>query len=676
MNKTLIIVRTHRADTASLAAYDLFETLDGFDVVFCIDERAGPVDMQGRATCAYDEGVLHRMGLYAHPNCGWRCGDYCYAVTKSVRPSYDFYWLIEPDVRINTSSLQGFFAQFESSTADYLAPRFGPRDATWIWSQTIRPLGLAPYGGLFPVSRMSARAIDHVYALRRSLSAKPAIANPDAWPNDESLAASALMNGGFTCSDLNDGKILCHSARTLATGAVVDYDVVTSLPPDEMIYHPVRDFGPWLDEAESRIAQLDLSPTTHAAGDRLRAQATFLSGVARACQAHPLYADAALVPLLLARDLWARHPWNEQRAPGSSYQVADENELAVCTANLDRGFGVNPKRPWLATAFLVARLFEPDRLKDVRADRLEIAEGYQLGRFPERFALPLTYDMSARAMIFTAHVRATQVLAAADMAAAQRETARVVITVGDDQLVQIFGAPSDADAPILILSPGHTLPPDVAPLFEAVTNRFIREPESLSALADAPQPQDSKAQQTALSLAYYALVPFLRVHLPGPQSRAIIQLGHKANRLAGPLARGFPKARFVVIWPQRRDWAQAASLIPGMAPAAAAERLAQCLGALRTLRDLGLAPVVVKQEDFATDPAGAMARLLGKDALQDQAVKARLDQAIAGRLPGAGLQTPQPAGGSEQAAWLTEFNAACGRLGLPALMVGLPAGLL
>ncbi len=108
--RNLIIVRTHRADAASLAAYDRYAALPGTDVVFCVDERAGEADMGGRAKIGFNQGTLDAMGLYAHPEYGWRCGDYCHYVVRAARPAYDAYWLIEPDVLIHEDDAGGFFA--------------------------------------------------------------------------------------------------------------------------------------------------------------------------------------------------------------------------------------------------------------------------------------------------------------------------------------------------------------------------------------------------------------------------------------------------------------------------------------------------------------------------------------------------------------------------------------
>ena len=58
--RNLIIVRTHRADAASLAAYDRYAALPGTDVVFCVDERAGEADMGGRAKIGFNQGTWMR----------------------------------------------------------------------------------------------------------------------------------------------------------------------------------------------------------------------------------------------------------------------------------------------------------------------------------------------------------------------------------------------------------------------------------------------------------------------------------------------------------------------------------------------------------------------------------------------------------------------------------------
>ena len=413
MRRSLVIVRTHRGDAASLAAYDRFAAA-GLDVVFCVDERAGPAEMGGRAKVAFDAAVLDAAGLYAHPACGWRCGDYFFAVVRAAHPDYEQYWLIEPDVRINTADLRGFLERFGCLEADLLAPQFGPRGPQWGWTRTAVAAGLAPYGCVFPIVRLSGRAIDHLAAARRGMGADPALANADGWPNDEAFTASVLMAGGFACADLKAGAP-CYDTVTLGVGAVVDFGVIEAKPPDEMIYHPVRDFGAWLEAAEARVAAY----TSTAVG--LRADASFLQGVALACLRHPTAEESALVPLLLEGEAWRVRRW----AAGSGHDTAaaDAQRAVASRQRLARAFGVAPGRPELGVAHLA--MAKAGLGDTAGADDFACGPGVALGRLPWGVMVPYAVDGRDGSRLFTAHVRVSGV----DGMAAQRAAAKVVVRV-------------------------------------------------------------------------------------------------------------------------------------------------------------------------------------------------------------------------------------------------------
>ncbi len=428
VTRTLIIVRTHRADAASLAAFDLYAGLDGMDVVFCVDERAGEVDFCARPKVGFDSRTLRGLGLYAHPNCGWRCGDYFYYVIRTARPDYDFYWMVEPDVRINTNNLAAFMATFAAQKHDFLAPQFGPRNNQWGWTRTILPTGMAPHGCLYPITRLSARAIDHMFAVRRAHSADERLANADSWPNDEVFTASVLEAGGFSCADINQLRP-CTSAASLNVGAVTDSAVLEANAPDEMIYHPVRAFEPWLKNAEQRVATFREQALPRTEFHRLRAEASFLNGVALACLRHPSHQASALVPLMLAQDLWQRRPWAEI-SPHDTVDADHEREVR-CGRLLARHFGAGDKRP-IATAHLVqmAGSFGPLRC----ASDFVCGPAVPIGRCPVETALPYTFDARDGSLILTLHIRAETVFLANDLIAEQRRSTRAIARVTKAEL--------------------------------------------------------------------------------------------------------------------------------------------------------------------------------------------------------------------------------------------------
>ena len=554
MTRQLIIVRTHRADEASLAAYDRFAKLEGYTTIFCVDERNGRVDMDGRTKIGFDAATLADMGLYAHRASGWRCGDYCYYVTRQACPDFDVYWLIEPDVRIHTFDLGGFLGQFAGNPADLLAAQYGPRDGVWGWSRTILPLGLKPFGCLYPITRLSGRAVDRLYEVRRAHSADPAIAERDAWPNDEAFTASVLSAGGFTCEDFNSSGLTCYTGHTLAVTAVVDYDRVEAQPADGLIYHPVRDFDTWLAQADKRITE-KINNARLPSSRVLRADASFLTGAARACLRNPLYEDVALAPLLAAQALWAARPWAADSPLDQT--VADTHQAEQCQRLLDRRFGVSPERPALGTVHLAAARGPAEKLLTAVPEDFELGSGFPLGRFPKAAALPFVYDLDQRTLLLTLNLRPHDLLHAPFLYAAQRKRARVVLRVPMTSLPAIYGAPDRQARPVLIFSLGRTGSTLLEKIVGCVTARSISEPDTATYLSANKMRLAALPTEEREAFTHYAIAPFFDLRIPGGETaRCVIKFRSQVSGIAAEFAETFPKARFVFMLRERRAWAR------------------------------------------------------------------------------------------------------------------------
>ncbi len=648
--KTLFIIRTHVGDSASLAAFDRLRDAGLAHVVFCVDQRHGAADMQGRDSVGFDDAVLAGLGLYPHPKCGWLCGDYASIVTRAARPAFDKYWLIEPDVRFNMNDLAAFFDRFAGIEADYLAARFGRRQENWAWAGPIRAAGLEPYGGLFPVTRQSARAVDHVHAFRRSISANPLIATPAAWPNDEATVASALVAGGFTCLDFNDAGIPCHSEKTFRTIGPFDDACFAPPPGDGMIYHPVRPFDPWLKRVESRIADPVFALSRLRRRFALHNLGKTLSNLAAGCLDHPIYAEAALDPLLFERALLLRQ--EELRAPGDEAYIDDfaRQRTEACDTALERRFAVLPARPQLATAHVVAGR---RRTPQAREDGFVLSEGFALGRCPQHFLLPCAWDAAAGEMLFTMHLRIAQVLAEPELAAAQRQFARVVVRAPAASLPAIFGPRDAAASPVLVFS----LAPEDRTLFRAlarcVTARCVDGPQAaMQVVADGGVADKHPA------LPYYTLAPFWQAHLsPADNGRCVILLGPRAAHSARHFARAVPGAQFLYLMRERSAWARSMFRATSLQPGQVFERYRRSLQAIAVLRRNNVAVSVVFAEDLIADPAAVMMRIAGTHPGGGAALQERLRAVMHALPPTARTATEADRGGEREASLMKAFDA-------------------
>ena len=106
-------------------------------VIAVVDSRTGPIEVPDDISKIVLDPVA--LGLYAHPEYGWRCGDYAlYAALQAV-PDISDLWLIEPDVRIHSSNTKAFFDGMEvTKGADFVTAWFVMASAEWQWYNRYR----------------------------------------------------------------------------------------------------------------------------------------------------------------------------------------------------------------------------------------------------------------------------------------------------------------------------------------------------------------------------------------------------------------------------------------------------------------------------------------------------------------------------------------------------------
>jgi hypothetical protein len=170
---------------------------------------------------------------------GWRCGDYGFYLARAQFPDEPFFWIIEPDVRFSAGGSAAFFEMFRNeTTADLLVADLRPADHTYFWEFTIAARGLEVYRCIFPLVRLSARAIDYLLVKRQELSQRPR--RRREWPNDESFVATMLNNNPeMTCRDLNDFDRTLYNDDTLSFWKPLDGDALRMQDDRLTIYHPV-----------------------------------------------------------------------------------------------------------------------------------------------------------------------------------------------------------------------------------------------------------------------------------------------------------------------------------------------------------------------------------------------------------------------------------------------------
>ncbi|HEX9159510.1 MAG TPA: hypothetical protein VF835_04720 [Rhizomicrobium sp.] len=593
--RDLLIVRTHLADRESLSAYDRYAALGYFDVVFCCDERRGPVDCGERSKVRFDNDRLAGLGLHPHRDCGWRCGDYFYYVTRTDRPDYSYYWMIEPDVLINWTDVTDFFAKFRDDTSDLLAAKFARRDWRWGWYNSMKNSYPAVYGCIFPVTRLSRPAIDHCFAARKSATAR--LKSTD-WPNDESFVACELGNNGFVCSDLNIEDRVVYSARSFRNVAPHDAETLALRGADDLLYHPVGDFKGWLTELDAEVQK---SPTVS------RYAATQLNAAADILVDDPETLDAGLVPLILCSHAWAERAWST-KTKGTTDE-RDERKATNTAKKLAARFGAKKGRP-LATVQVGTMRPRLRKAAVSSADDFVLGPPEPLRRFPARFALPYAFDFASRELLCTMHMNPDSVLDEPSLRSAQRRRVAVVARIPWPALDRLYGAPNDLPEPIFVFSIGLTGTVLLEDMVRSFGGRVVSEPDAIAQLAAEKDHVQRLPAKTRRQLVWHALSPFLLSSKDQSGPPPLVTFKARANAALAAIIETFPRARYVFVLQNRTAWARETYREFRSPPVATAHGLRQGLLALNVLWKSDVQKMIVRNEEIHSSPQAIASKLL------------------------------------------------------------------
>ena len=245
MTDTAILVRTHYLDEELRRLILSLADSTPHPVYALVDESLRPVEFGSIPKISLGPGLAGELGLYdGADRLYWRCGDYGLYAARRALPQVERFWMIEPDVRLRLDRPGGFFDRFAAVPADLIVTNLRPAEPSWDWGKTMDD-GEPVWRCLFPLLRVTARALDVLLPARRAFAARfvAAGADPQFWPNDEVFTATTLMRAGFDCRDLN------------AAGPNSGPESGPESGPDSgQVYDPAT-FGYWWPLSDRQVAE-------------------------------------------------------------------------------------------------------------------------------------------------------------------------------------------------------------------------------------------------------------------------------------------------------------------------------------------------------------------------------------------------------------------------------------
>jgi hypothetical protein len=236
----------------STGAFDLYKN-DNDYYLFTVDDLTS-LDYPGRSAVVY-KNESRKVNPY-HKNFNFIPGstDLPVLLYYNNNPGYDYYWVVEYDVRYS-GSWRDFFSSFAKSEADLLGTtltRYGDVPGWFHWPSLDlldRPARQDTYlRGFFPIYRLSNRALarlDQDYS--RGIKG-----------HYEGLLPTVLLRAGMTIEDIGgDGEFVrpenrnrfyrnTPTAKTLSPGSFVFRPVMARAGKEQnTLWHPVKHIPAW-----------------------------------------------------------------------------------------------------------------------------------------------------------------------------------------------------------------------------------------------------------------------------------------------------------------------------------------------------------------------------------------------------------------------------------------------
>lgn len=223
-------------------------------IYFVVDELKEPKQFPSDLNkVSLNMVFVESSALYAPADMAWSCGDYFYyAFRKHV--DADYYWLIEPDVLLNLSSIEAFFSFFENKHLDALVMHFSLANESWPWYESAKKIAYPAYKCFFPLTRLSKKSVDIMLAKRQQLSYEHIIGGlKGRFTNDEALLANVLMAAGIEPINLSS---FFESKFNFFSNSPFRNKNLSIEYCQEQILHPVKDIDFYKNALKNNIEDM------------------------------------------------------------------------------------------------------------------------------------------------------------------------------------------------------------------------------------------------------------------------------------------------------------------------------------------------------------------------------------------------------------------------------------
>ena len=231
----MILIRCSRVTARLLETARALQSASKQNVRLALDDRAAVPKGLEFETLTFSRAAVRGLGLYAPKDFRWRCGDYLYYLAAATYPGEDVIWLIESDVIVNHPGQ--FFGLASRSGCDFIAADLRMAESAWYWYSYALGRGIKPYRCLFPVTRLSRRAICSLLERRQRHSRN--LARRILWANDEGFVATSLAASSLLYSDINSVCPSAWESETFSYDRPISTDRLSDRVGKTFLLHPV-----------------------------------------------------------------------------------------------------------------------------------------------------------------------------------------------------------------------------------------------------------------------------------------------------------------------------------------------------------------------------------------------------------------------------------------------------